>query len=440
MVQHIASKAALPQTEGMRGRFVAPETDADLEAYKQKPAVIIMEEANPSCMREWCDARKASWEQKCTWGGTCNGCSDCATICPKWCTDHARNLEVMFTWPGCEPCRGKLSPNVSATRVPDLETSEQKPEKLIMDCSQVGPNGPPFETNCPEPKWVDEMVRTDPSPGKTIVNIGCNKGNDIVRWMELWDMSATRFWSQATWDDQLQQHEQFYFACEPDSDYVTASMVKPLSKAANGAVPTGVCVEPMPNNVNLLTNVSKLLGYQASTPYGSFRVVQAAAVANASPGEYLLFPDEPAGYEKASLSNADPGVPRKKVPVKTVDTIVDELGLHDVDILLIDTEGYDAEVLKGAKRTLAKVRYLEFEVHRDLAPWSSTSLRSVVSGLDEQGFDCYWAGNHGKLTAINECWSDDFEKGMWANAVCAKKGDAWSNVLRLFASRHRDRR
>jgi len=314
---------------------------------------------------------------------------------------------------------------------PDTQGREQ----FSMDCSQIGPNGPPRETNCPQPKWVDEMVRTDPSPGKTVVNIGCNKGNDAVRWMELWDISPTKFWSQTRWDELVSQEKKFNFACKPDQEYVTASMIKPHHHHKHEALPIGVCVEPMPSNVRLLNNVSEALGYEPKTPHGSFHIVQAAAVAKASPGETQPFPDMKAGCEGAHLGPGSdlPKSATQEVPVKTVDSIMDELGLY-ADVLIIDTEGWDAEVLKGAKRTLTKVRYLEFEVHRDLAPWSSTSLRSVVDDLDEQGFDCYWAGNDGKLTAIKACWNDDFETGMWANAACAKRGDVWSKVLQNFAA------
>lgn len=61
----------------------------------------------------------------------------------------------------------------------------------------------PPRSSCPKEVLVDEMVRIDPSPGKTILNIGCNKGQDAVHWVELWDMSATRFWNQRKWNNQF---------------------------------------------------------------------------------------------------------------------------------------------------------------------------------------------------------------------------------------------
>mmetsp|Transcript_66651 Transcript_66651/g.126964 ORF Transcript_66651/g.126964 Transcript_66651/m.126964 type:complete len:425 (+) Transcript_66651:74-1348(+) len=308
--------------------------------------------------------------------------------------------------------------------------------KDVQRCSQVRPEGPPNGTTCPDPVWVDEMVRADASPGKTIVNIGCNKGNDAIRWMELWDMSTEHFWSQAKWNELMPKEVASTFACAPQRQYVTASTLQPASKQSKKAVPTGICVEPMPNTIGLLNLTAKALGYNASTLHGSLHIVPAAVVGKASAGETRSFPNVNPGTENVKLQVLETDEMKCNpcdVPVKTVDSILQELAVEDADILLIDTEGYDAEVLKGAKRTLAKVRYLEFEVHRDIKPWSSVSLKSVVTDLDQQGFDCYWAGNNGKLTDIKNCWSDLFERGMWSNAVCARRGDVWSGVLQKFS-------
>jgi len=77
----------------------------------------------------------------------------------------------------------------------------------------------------------------------------------------------------------------------------------------------------------------------------------------------------------------------------TVDNLVKQMNLPRVDILKIDTEGWDPAVLLGAFSTLSSVRYLEFEVHRDLkkTPWHSTKLKLVIDKLhDEKEFECYW--------------------------------------------------
>ena len=48
----------------------------------------------------------------------------------------------------------------------------------------------PWGTNCPmSADWVDAMVLSVPSPDKIIMDVGCNKGNDLVAWMERFDPS-----------------------------------------------------------------------------------------------------------------------------------------------------------------------------------------------------------------------------------------------------------
>eukprot|EP00928_Gymnodinium_smaydae_P094774 TRINITY_DN8014_c0_g3_i1.p1 TRINITY_DN8014_c0_g3~~TRINITY_DN8014_c0_g3_i1.p1 ORF type:complete len:371 (+),score=40.72 TRINITY_DN8014_c0_g3_i1:71-1114(+) len=306
---------------------------------------------------------------------------------------------------------------------------------LEVGSTKRSEGGPPHGTNCPDDKWVDEMVRIDPSPSKTILNIGCNKGNDAVRWMEIFDTSPNNFWKQDRWissvDAAVLSAEGRGYVCKPSNGYVTAAQVETRTNEEGG--PTVVCVEPAPQTFQLLHNTSVALGYAANSKYGSLKLVQAAMTSSAVPGEMLPFPNVAAGIEAGSLRGEE-GQSTVDVPAKTVDGLVEELKLQTPDVMLIDTEGYDAEVLKGAKKTLAKVRYLEFEVHRDLYPWSKTQLKTVVDELDGQDFDCFWAGNNAKLTHIKKSWNDDFERPVWANVACVKRGDKWAAALEKFSS------
>ena len=79
--------------------------------------------------------------------------------------------------------------------------------------------------------------------------------------------------------------------------------------------------------------------------------------------------DGPAGYERASLSTARQktnGSDGTYVRVLTVDDFLEQAGLSRSPIyhMVIDTEGHDALVLEGLKRTLSRrgVALLEFEV------------------------------------------------------------------------------
>lgn len=316
------------------------------------------------------------------------------------------------------------------------------------------------------------------------MDIGCNKGNNAIKLMERWDLSANHFWSTAKWMHFLANNlHTGGYACpaSPDVDTTATCAVgwgctcqgfsdcfgtdhlkglwgtaspdaqvwwhkrkcttSPTGASCPAAVnasthalahssdkPTGICVEPMRANVKLLNQASAGLGYGAQTAHGSFHVVQAAIMNKADTNQTVEFPDGDPGLETAGLPAFFP------VPVKTVDMLKADFALSRIDILTIDTEGADPYVLQGSLKTLPTVRYLQFEVHRDLkqTAWGKITLRSIVTMLDQQGFDCYWAGNNGNLLSMNNCWSPKFEIGTWANAACAKRGDIWSEVLKRF--------
>ena len=299
-----------------------------------------------------------------------------------------------------------------------------------LDCDQDFAPPKPRGTNCPDAKWVDEMLRVDPSPGKVFVDIGCNKGNDAMAWLEMWDASPMGVWDTHKWIDYYDKELGIqHYACTATVPSVKASQLQPNPKPLPNTL---VCVEPMRNNVRALRKARSALGYgNGTTEFGTFAIVQAAVSGKAQRGETVDFPDLDAGVETAGLKSAV----RVPVPLKTVDQIKSELGLPRVDVLTIDTEGADPAVLEGAAEALATARYLEFEVHRDFhtTVWGNTSLKSVVGKLDLQGFDCFWAGNNGKLLSLNSCWRDSFEHGTWANAACVRRGDPWWAVMRKFA-------
>ncbi|WP_162604573.1 FkbM family methyltransferase [Geomonas edaphica] len=86
---------------------------------------------------------------------------------------------------------------------------------------------------------------------------------------------------------------------------------------------------------------------------------------------YLTQPD--AGYRSSY-----------KVPARTLDAIVDELGVGEVDLLKIDTEGSELDVLKSAEELLARTRYVlvEMSVFRR----STGNLFQIGTFLEARGF------------------------------------------------------
>lgn len=111
----------------------------------------------------------------------------------------------------------------------------------------------------------------------------------------------------------------------------------------------------------------------------------------------------------------------------------DDLG-RAPDILKIDAEGYDPAVLKGAATTLrsGQTPVVLFEYNRGLTAglWLTESLESVVTTLDEYGYDCYFSSNrikadHATTPSLYRltggCLSYPIPHRGWANVVCAHR-------------------
>ena len=52
---------------------------------------------------------------------------------------------------------------------------------------------------------------------------------------------------------------------------------------------------------------------------------------------------------------------------------VDSLDMTDIDLIKIDVEGYEMEVLKGAMKTMEKVKYLMIELNNNTKKYGSSN-------------------------------------------------------------------
>ena len=103
-----------------------------------------------------------------------------------------------------------------------------------------------------------------------------------------------------------------------------------------------------------------------------------------------------------------------------------------IDILMIDTEGYDSFVLQGANNTLYnhQIRVLIFEYH-SLCPWSSTTLHYVIRSLYNYNYICYFEGFN-RLWRLTGCWSSYYEMYTWSNVLCVYQYDKWYPILEKY--------
>ncbi|KAG2429653.1 hypothetical protein HYH02_013992 [Chlamydomonas schloesseri] len=109
------------------------------------------------------------------------------------------------------------------------------------------------------------------------------------------------------------------------------------------------------------------------------------------------------------------------VNVTSIDAYLKQARIRYVDVLKIDTEGFDPAVLAGAYNTLRRhlAEVLSFEYH---AFWyrSGGTLRMCLDYLEELGYTCYYDAP--LLYKLTGCWDPRYEIKKWSNIVCAVRG------------------
>lgn len=318
----------------------------------------------------------------------------------------------------------------ASTRAGDLEVREHcraedsaaLAERFFNLTKTVG-----FFTACPDASWMDALARISPG-GKTIIDIGCNKGYSSARFFGLWAPEL------GFRPDQVRERRP-EILCGTCND-CTEKIASPRPEGAAQADPVHVyCVEPS------LRNFANLVGtrdafFSSQTPAHLQWFLINAAVSNAT--GTVPFPrgcvDELCSLE----GNSDGTRPRDvdPIPLYTVDAMLSSMGIPHVDVLKIDTEGYDAEVLNGALEALGRgaIDVLAFEYH-EVGVWKQHSINTVAQKLAGFDFVCYFDGKP-QLTRITGCWHDSLEFYQWSNVVCVRRSHALYPEMEKLSTRY----
>jgi FkbM family methyltransferase len=156
-----------------------------------------------------------------------------------------------------------------------------------------------------------------------------------------------------------------------------------------------------PSAEGILLEPSINASARLTSRFGNDRRIQMiAAAAGAAAGAVEFFEEPDAGVTSSVVphqarGNAEP----RRVPVLTLDAILAERGWDHVDVIKIDTEGYDDFVLAGAEGAIRdrRVDVIQFEYN---APWrdAGATLKRAMRRLSDGGYALYMLRPEGLFT------------------------------------------
>lgn len=254
------------------------------------------------------------------------------------------------------------------------------------------------------------------SSGLVMLNVGANKGFNLVEWMQRYtgaDMS-NRQW-----------HRLMMNKAEPPCKLQCCGVClichKKRGKQLADVKLQLHAFELQPSNERLLRQLVSLTGAPVE--------VHGSAVSNTSGVVYTRDSGAP-GYESVSAMRSARGARAIVRNVTTVDAFMAARKIERVGLVSIDTEGWDAFVIRGMESALRRraIDAFEFEYTRAWKPHlGEHALKDHLVWLDRLGYTCFWQGNRGALAQANMgCWKDEFHERIshrWSNLVCTARPD-----------------
>eukprot|EP00543_Licmophora_paradoxa_P003493 CAMPEP_0202449436 /NCGR_PEP_ID=MMETSP1360-20130828/8171_1 /ASSEMBLY_ACC=CAM_ASM_000848 /TAXON_ID=515479 /ORGANISM="Licmophora paradoxa, Strain CCMP2313" /LENGTH=370 /DNA_ID=CAMNT_0049067365 /DNA_START=44 /DNA_END=1156 /DNA_ORIENTATION=+ len=283
-------------------------------------------------------------------------------------------------------------------------------------------------SHVPVTSWKDKMIREDqiyqPKPFYRVITVGCNKGMDAIGTARF--LSRNPVFDKTRWYDEMCHEakiDEFNLIYRTKDDVLAQC---PLEEGEDVFEVDVHCVEPLPVNIDAILKTNQELGMEK---YGFH--AHRYAISDV-PGT-AQFPSGVApGSEAFGISSC------KNNPMYCEDVeqiTVDELAKRhfqpgtpeQVDILMIDAEGYDFHVLKGAKETLKNTRFIEFEYH---SFWGEEKLEDAEKFLADLGFVCYYEGIERLYRISKGCWIPEYEAHVWSNVACVHESEFhWVSMM-----------
>ena len=284
-------------------------------------------------------------------------------------------------------------------------------------------------SNCPSDTWHDRaapLLASGSQNGELVMlNVGANKGFNLAEWMQRYTSADI---SNKQW------HQLMMRKAEPPCALQCCGVClvchRRRIKQVTSATLRMHAFELQPSNEQLLRQLVRLTGAPVE--------VHAQAVSNQSGIVYTRDSGQP-GYESVSAMRRPGRNPGRLIArnVTTIDSFLAARGISKVGLVSIDTEGWDAFVMRGMEQSLKarRIDALEFEYTRAWKPhWGEHALKLHLSWMDHVGYTCFWQGNRGALAQANGgCWQDAYHERIshrWSNLVCTARPD----LVALFQS------
>lgn len=349
------------------------------------------------------------------------------------------------------------------------------------------------KSSCPKEAWLQRFSQVNPSRVRNMINIGFNKGYNMANWISIWAPESGV--NNQLWYVELKKQGiddcGFCDDCNLELNEKKSILAKLSSKRSSRKFVI-IGIDLNVKNVDTIDKIKDSFLHKLATFNVSIHTIHAGA--SNIDGSVKVMKCE-AGDELCAITMSSNMNESVLIPAVTVDTLTRNLTVSNVlnkepmihknrmgntstfsrithssstasagnrssdniwqeaegeemtgkrlrdeeeessvmiDILQIDTEGYDVLVLQGARQTLAshRVRMLMFEYNNN-PPWSDFTLQSVIQELEGFSYDCYFSGQ-GRLWKISGCWHSVFETRAWMNVLCLLRNDPWHRIAEKY--------
>ena len=310
---------------------------------------------------------------------------------------------------------------------------------------------------CPSSNWAELAAKAFASREEAaaeptvLINVGANKGYNAAHFLSLWSHTkqvTTQKWWKAMYDYAHGLNgtsRRFGYLSTSLCGACGACHTRPPSPHTRTTGQVHM-LELVPANRRLLRHLCAQMNVCDIARVHDYAASNVTRVEPAPDGSAT------SGVEYKSL--AWPKI--TKHAMRKFDSTVEAIALDDfmqreklqrVFTIDIDTEGWDALVLEGMRKTLAdhRVTFVEFE-YSGKGYWSPSfsgaehrSLQKTIAWMYEFGYVCFMeAGPH--LAPISgPCWNERYERRKWSNVLCAQDPVALSMLHGMAAHAYKKR-